>query len=130
MKKKKGQALMEVALTLPIVLMLFCGMIDFGRILYTVSRLNLVAQESVRLAGLGKGDSEVIQYALDNVDSNQKSTLQVSFNPQLTSTELRRKSGDYVTVIISCDVPYITPFVGRILNSPFKAQTQSTIRVE
>lgn len=123
MKKKKGQALMEIALTLPIVLMLLCGMIDFGRILYTMSRLNLVAQESVRLAGLGKTESEIKQYAYDKVDSNQKNSLLVFVSPN-------RKPGEYVTVNISCDVAYITPFAGKILGSSFKAQTQSTIRVE
>lgn len=126
MRKNKGQALIETALVLPIFLMFFCSIIDFGRILQANSQLNLVTQESVRLAGLGRTDSEIIQYAYDKTELDNKSSLVVNISPDYTV----RKSGDYVTVKISYDVKYITPLIGFILPSPFKVNTSSTIRVE
>jgi Flp pilus assembly protein TadG len=126
MKKRKGQALLETALVLPIFILFFCGIIDFGRIIHASSKLNLITQESVRLAGLGKADSEVTQFAYNKTDLENKSTLIVKVNPAYSL----RKPGDYVTVQISYEVNYITPLIGFILPSPFKINTSSTIRVE
>lgn len=126
MKKKRGQALLETVLVLPIFLLFFCGIIDFGRILHASSQLNLITQESVRLAGLGRTDSEVTQFAYNKTNLENKSTLIVNVSPVYTV----RKPGDYVTVKITYDVKYITPLIGYILPSPFKINTSSTIRVE
>lgn len=126
MKRKKGQALLEIVLVLPILLMFFCGIIDFGRILHAGASLNMVAQESVRLAGLGASDSEVTQFAYDKCDLNDKDAVSVSISP----TDAQRKPGDYVTVDITYEVKYITPLINIILPSPFVVHTKSTIRVE
>lgn len=125
-KKKKGQALLETVLVLPLLLLFFCAIIDFGRILHASTSLNSVAQESVRLAGLGETDSEVSQFAYNNTDLNNKETLRISITP----TYLNRKPGDYVTVNIDYEVKYITPLINLILPSPFIVHTESTIRVE
>jgi Flp pilus assembly protein TadG len=126
MKKKKGQALVEIALLVPIFLLLLGGIVDFGRILYTQSKLNSLTQESARLAGLGRSDTQVKDFAFARIDEVAKTTMKVVVSPPDTG----RDSGDYVTVEISCDVKYITPFMNSILQGPFKAKTQSTIRVE
>lgn len=126
MKKENGQAILETALVLPVILILFCGIVDFGRILYASSHLNMVAQEAVRLAGLGKSDYQVTQYVNNNVDLKDKDTITVSISP----SDYQRKSGDYATLKITYDVTYITPLIGTFLPSPFRVNTQSTIRVE
>ena len=48
MKSEKGQAAVEFALVLPILLMLIFGIIDFGRVLYTKSALTSLSQEAAR----------------------------------------------------------------------------------
>lgn len=126
MIKKKGQALMEMILVLPILLLFFCGIVDFGRILHAGASLNMVAQESVRLAGLGRTDSEIIEFARDKSDLNDKALINVSIMPAYSE----RKAGDYVTVNVTYPVKYITPLVNGILPSPFVISTKSTIRVE
>lgn len=55
MKKKtkrneKGQALVEFALVLPLLLALVCGIIDFGWIYYNQITLNNAAREGARYA--------------------------------------------------------------------------------
>lgn len=119
MKKKKGQALVEAALVIPILIMFICGIIDFGRILYTQADLNLVTQESARMAALGKSNDQIRQFV-----HNNGYPIEPSINPD------KPESGQYVTVILTCDVKYITPFVNVVFPTPFKVKTQSTIRVE
>jgi len=97
-----------------------------GRIVYAESRLNLICQESVRVAGLGGGDIQVHDYAFSRLDSDTASTLQITFSP----IETLRKSGNFVTVNLSVDIKYITPFASAILPSPFKVIAESTIRIE
>lgn len=126
MRRKKGQALIEIALVLPILLVIICGIADFGRIFYSEIHLNMISQDAVRMAGLGRTDQAIVQFVSSNVLLSDKDTLQVAVTPN----DLTRKSGDFVTVKITYKVKYITPLMNKILPSPFAINTQSTIRVE
>jgi len=126
MKKRKGQAVVEAALVLPLLLLFLCIIIDTGRIVYAESRLNSICQEAVRIAGLGQGDAAVQQYALSKLDASMLPADWISIDP----IESSRDSGDFVTVDLRVDIKYITPLANVILPSPFKAEAESTIRVE
>lgn len=126
MRKQKGQAILELALVLPIILILFCAIVDFGRILHSSTQLNLVAQEAVRLGGLGKSDSEVASFVKDNSTIKDKETINVKLTPEYAS----RQSGDYLTLEITYEVNYITPLMNIFLPSPYLVAAKSTIRVE
>jgi Flp pilus assembly protein TadG len=121
---QKGQSLVEFALLLPLLLYLICGIIDFGRIMYTHMQLNMVAQEAVRLGGLGRNDAEIQQYIWDHVD--HPSLVAVTIAP----SDSVRNSGDYVKVSLEEQVDYITPLLSNVLPSPYLVMTDSTIRVE
>jgi Flp pilus assembly protein TadG len=124
MRKKKGQAMLEIALVMPVIILIFCGIVDFGRILQASAHLNMISQEAVRLAGFGKNDDEIAQYIRTNADLSDKDTITVNVTPA------SRKSGDYVTVTITYPVKYITPLVNIFLTPSFVVSTKSTIRVE
>jgi hypothetical protein len=125
-KDEKGQSLVEMALILPLMLLLLIGIFDFGRILYNYTHLHLANQETVRVAGLGKSDSEVEQFARDYIHIGDPAKLEVAITPD----ELLRNSGDYVTVELRFPTTLITPFLSHIIPSPFFVETTSTIRVE
>lgn len=126
MIKRKGQAILEFALVLPIFLLILCAIADFGRILYSSAHLNLITQDAVRLASLRKSDNEIISYIKNNVYLIDKSDIAINITP----VESYRKSGEYTTIKISYEIKYVTPFIKLILPSPFYVNTQSTIRVE
>jgi uncharacterized protein (UPF0333 family) len=121
---EKGQSLLEFALLLPVILYLICGIIDFGRIMYTHMQINLVTQEAVRLGGLGRNDAEIRKYTMDHVDHPSKVTVSIS------PSDSARKSGDYVKVSLEEQVDYITPLLSKIFPTPYRVMTDSTIRVE
>lgn len=127
MKKKKGQSLVEVALALPILVFLLCGITDFGRILFAANNINMVSQEAARYASFNKKNAEVKTLAMDKCSLSNKGTkLTVETSPD----DAPRESGSYVTVIISYKVDYITPLMGKIIGKSFTVSTSSTIRVE
>jgi Flp pilus assembly protein TadG len=124
-RKEEGQSLTEFALLVPLLLLLICGILDFGRVMYAYLHLNLAAQETVRLAGLGKGDSEITAFAKNYQQLGNPNLLQVTISPLQTS----RKSGDYVKVTLSYTLSYLTPMISNILPQPL-ITVDSTIRVE
>lgn len=126
MRKKKGQAILELALVLPIILIIFCAIVDFGRILHASTQLNLIAQEAVRIGGLGGTDSEMKSYVRDKATLKDKNTIDVVPTPGY----LTRKPGDYLTLKITYKINYITPLMNIFLPSPYVINTESTIRVE
>jgi Flp pilus assembly protein TadG len=124
-RDEKGQSLIEFALLVPLFLLLICGTVDFGRLMYAYLHLNLAAQESVRMGGLGKTDEEITAFAKGYVHIANASALTVTITPSQAS----RKSGDYVTVKLVSTVPFITPVIANLLPKPVVA-ADSTIRVE
>ncbi len=126
MKIKKGQAMVEIAIVLPILILLLCSIIDFGRILYSSMHLNLITQEAVRMSALGNSDYEIGTYINTNVDLPDKDTIVIDISP----IDSVRNSGDYVTLKITYEINYITPIISSFIPSPFEVSTQSTMRVE
>ncbi|MGJ9457687.1 TadE/TadG family type IV pilus assembly protein [Oceanobacillus sp. CF4.6] len=122
-RKQDGQSLVEFALILPILLMLLVGIFDFGRILYTHLQLEMVAQEAVRIGGLGQGDEDIRTYAMTQFNGDA-SKLEVSVTPG----ESVRKAGDYVTVTIAYPEEFMNVLGEAAI--PYTVKTDSTIRVE
>lgn len=50
LKSERGQAMVEFALVLPLLLILLCGIIDFGWLYYNQITLNNAAREGARYA--------------------------------------------------------------------------------
>lgn len=125
-KRESGQSLTELALVLPLLLYLMCGIIDFGRVMYSYMQLNLVSQESVRLGGLGYNDTAIRDYALGRLELADPSNVTVTVTP----SDDMRKSGDYVEVRVEEQIEWITPLIGTVLPSPINVHAESTIRVE
>lgn len=125
-KEEKGQSLVEMALVLPLLLILLVGMIDLGRVLYTSMHLHLATQETVRLGGLGASDAEMTSFAKDYVHVGDASLLETNIHP----SDDQRVSGQYVTVTLEYPIEFITPFISNFVPSTFKLNANSTIRIE
>jgi Flp pilus assembly protein TadG len=124
-KEQKGQSLVEFALLLPLLLLLICGVVDIGRLMFAYVSLNMTAQEAVRLGGLGEGDSQITAYARNHVRVGDASKMNVTITPGQST----RKSGQDVTVTLTYSLPLITPLMTEIIPAPVLS-ANSTIRVE
>jgi Flp pilus assembly protein TadG len=125
-KDERGQSLVETALLLPVFFLILAGILDFGRVLYSYAYLQMAAQETVRLAGLGEKDQDISTFAHQYVHLGDTTKLQVSVSP----TDTNRNSGDYVTVTLTYPYQFFTPLISKLFPSSFTIQTSSTIRVE
>jgi Flp pilus assembly protein TadG len=125
-KDESGQSMVEMALVLPVLLLLLVGILDFGRILYSYAHLHMAAQETVRKGGLGSKDLEIAQFAKNYIHLGDSSKLQVKVSP----SDANRHSGDYITVTLKYPLQIYTPLLSDILPVPEYIETDSTVRVE
>jgi hypothetical protein len=86
---ERGQALIEMALTLPLLLLICTGIFEFGRAYQTWEVLTNAAREGARVAvlpggGPGTVDARVREYlSMGGLDSD--SSVQVDVNPTTVS---------------------------------------------
>ena len=123
---KKGQAMVEMALILPIILMLFLGMVEFSRIFGSYLLVTHASREGARLASIGKTDAEVQANIASKVSLLNVSDLQVI----LTPTEGSRMTGDDVRVSVMCNVQIYAPVISGLIENPFPMEANTYMRVE
>jgi hypothetical protein len=64
-KKEKAQTMVEFALTLPLLLMLFFGIIEFGRLLFYYSGIVTATREAARYGSAAGGSAAANNYYQD-----------------------------------------------------------------
>ena len=104
---RKGQALVEFVLILPIFILMLFAIVDFGMIL---SKKNELENISV--------DTAMIKNS-DNIDDIKNLYPKVKIN--ISSDD------KYTKIIISDDVDIMTPGLNRILGNPYNIKVERTI---
>jgi len=113
--RQKGQALVELALILPLLLLLVFGIIEFGRALYIKNTLSNAAREGARRAAV---TTPWTTAQTDALKDYVKSTIQVDQAGIVITISSAPNSpplsgqGDSVTVNVA--LPF-TPVVGSII---------------
>ncbi|WP_138419519.1 TadE/TadG family type IV pilus assembly protein [Aquibacillus sediminis] len=125
-RKQEGQSLVEMALVIPVLLLLIVGIFDLGRTLFTYSALHFTAQETVRVGGLGYSDDEIIQFAKNHFQTGDPTKLEVTISPP----QNMRTSGDYIQVALAYPIEPFIPIVKHTLPDQILLRTDSTVRVE
>ncbi len=99
---KKGQALIEFVLILPIALMMIFCVIDYSRVLYSKNHLESIANDVV--------DEYKLKGNLNNSEIIKDNDLLYTID----------KDSKYTTIIISQNVDLLTPFSSAIFSNPYE----------
>jgi len=128
-KTEQGQAIVEMALVLPILIMLIFGIVEFGRILNTYMIVTDLSREGAREGAVGgtDGDIETTVWSNGTAADLEVSDLTVLINPASGSIRAR---GTSVEVQVSYPVDIIAPVIGTIIGDPYIVTSQTTMRVE
>ncbi|UOF91306.1 pilus assembly protein [Fodinisporobacter ferrooxydans] len=126
MRSQSGQATVELALSLTVLIFLLFGMVDFGRVFYAYLVMDHAGREAARAASLGDTDTEIDQVVQANTDTLTDSTVSIAITPD----QSQRVSGSYVTVTLNSSIPILTPIMASILANPFPITTKTVMRVE
>lgn len=124
-KNNRGQALVEFALILPVLLLLVIGVMEFGLIINQYMVVAEAAREGARSAALGDSNATVttvVRVAASQIDVSQ---LIITISP--TTTRVR---GNGVTVTVEKPVKTITKLINPFFPTGFTVQGVATMRVE
>ncbi|KJS21768.1 MAG: hypothetical protein VR72_08925 [Clostridiaceae bacterium BRH_c20a] len=125
-KSEKGQALVELAFILPILLMIVFGITEFGRVFGTQLILANSARDATRYASVGATDLEIINRIEGSSTVLDSTKLNISISPSDTS----RVRGEAVTVKIQYPVDIYAPVISNIIGDPFIAKGEAIMRME
>jgi len=116
-RSNKGQALLEFILILPVFLMLFLGIIDFGRIIYEKNRLESISNEVVDFIKNDKLSTEKIELEL-------KKNYDIPLNLSVERKEVN-------TIIkLSLEIDVLTPGLGIAIPDPYIIEVSRVIHSE
>lgn len=125
-KSQKGQALVELAIALPLLLLLLFGIIEFGRVGHAYLTLNYAAREGARLGITGTGDNAIMERINQAASSLQEEDLEISLTPPLQ----QRNSGTEFHVVLNYKLELHLPFPETLITNPLPLQGRSIMRME
>jgi Flp pilus assembly protein TadG len=109
---KRGQALIEFVIILPVLVMLLFGIVDFGKILLAKMNLENKITDVVAMINDNKNKEEII----NNIDKN-------------IEVNITNKNNDIV-VELNTKVTIMTPGLNLVLKNPYKVKVSRVINNE
>ncbi|SMC71812.1 TadE/TadG family type IV pilus assembly protein [Sporomusa malonica] len=130
LKQKRGQAMVETALVLPVVVLILFAILEFGLVMNQYLVLTAAAREGARIAAVSD-DAAARTVVNDAVASIGSAGLQVN----IAYPGGKREQGKSVTVTVSKPVEVTTPVIKDIIDSAFAPDApvltgRSVMRVE
>jgi len=128
-RERKGQGLVEMALVLPLLLLLLFGILEFSRVLSAGIMVTHGARDAARCGVVGATDSEIIC----RVQTKTAAMLYDPAEPSKLAIEIERTgpdSGGDIAVIVSYPVNLYMPFIPGITGNPIVVAGKSVMRVE
>lgn len=118
--------MVELALTLPVLILILLIIFEGGRIFAGYLELEHAAREGARYASIGKSDSEITDIIKNNlviVDSTSPKFV-------ITVSPPERSVGDPITVGLEYELDIYTPLISDIIGTTFPIRSQVVMRVE
>jgi Flp pilus assembly protein TadG len=119
----RGQSLVEMALTLPLLLLLVFGIIEFGRILNAYIVVTNAAREGARYGAVGEDEAEITSQVMLSMAS-----LGAPSDVDVVGEGGGR--GNPVTVTVTYDVDLIAPLFDVVIPDPFPVTATARMRIE
>lgn len=129
LRNQRGQTLVELALILPILVILLMSTIEFGRIFFTYLTVTHASREAVRSTVIhtGKDNAYILQKVQDSASWLDAGDIAVEVTP---TSPASRTTGVPLTVRVSYPVELFTPVISEVLPNPFIVKAQTTMRIE
>lgn len=127
----KGQALVEMALVLPIFILLLLGIMEFGRLFSGYMELQNLARDAVRHATVNvamKTVTDVKPWIESRLITLNKEKLTITFSrPDVT---VNSKKEEHVSITLEYKMDILTPIISSILGNPYTLRSEMVMRSE
>jgi Flp pilus assembly protein TadG len=123
-KRSDGQAVVEMALVLPILLLILFGVLDLGRAIYAQFTLAQAAREGARRAIIETTTNAVIRQAvIDKAVGLGVVAADITIGGS-------RTAGQQVTVAVTHVFHPVTPFISNIVGSALQLRSSTSMTME
>ncbi len=121
-----GQALVEMAFVLSILLLLLTGIVEFGRVLNAQLVVSHASREGARIGVVGAADDFICLRVTNAAGTLDASKMDIGISP-LPHERIR---GTELKVEVKYPVDIVMPFMDKILPDPYWVRGATTMRVE
>lgn len=125
-REQHGQALVEMALVIPLFFLLLFGVIEMGRISYAYITVSNATRAGARIATTGGTDLQIQNAIYDAAPALNTSELTVTITP----TQYYRQSGQGVSVQVAYPVHLIIPILSNVIPNPVVVDSTLNMRLE
>ncbi|WP_242823398.1 TadE family protein [Thermaerobacter subterraneus] len=117
---------MELAVLLPVLLLILMGVLDFGRYFYTGLTVRHAAREGARYGAVHPGDDAAIRQRVEAAATGlDAGRLVVQVDPE----PAQRRVGEALTVLVRYPFQFITPLAG-LVGEEHLLQAAVVVRIE
>lgn len=124
-RNNKGQSIVELALILPIIIILLFGIFEFGRVFNAYMVIANASRQGARVGSVGATVTEVETTVKTNASSLDLSDLII-----VVSTTGSGGRGETITVTVGYDVDVSIPFVHLAVGNPLHLESAMSMRIE
>lgn len=128
-QEQNGQAMVEMAIVIPILLLIVFSIIEFGWIFGAQLLVAHGSREGARHGAVHSTEADVEAQITGRVQTSASILNADELSININFTNPSRRGGD-VVVQVSYPVTVITPFVSAVTGSPVLVQSQTVMRVE
>lgn len=125
-KNEKGQSIVELAIILPVLLLLILGIFEFGRVMNAYLIINHAAREGARTGAVGNSDSYIIDKVINSTSTLDQSKLTITISPGQYS----RTRGESIVVKVEYDIALIIPMIQSLIPNQYHLVAFTTMRIE
>jgi Flp pilus assembly pilin Flp len=136
-KNENGQALVEFALITPLLILLLCGIIDFGWIFGNQLILNNAGRDTARYMAINYNDSAITGSSLSDKDAAATTYLTDQLGPgsrkefDVIPTLTGLAPNQKIEIYASYKLQVLTPVLSTIIGDSFiEIDTETTMRLE
>ena len=126
LKNEKGQAMVEFAIILPILLLLVMGITEFGMMMNSYLSVQNATREGARAGIVGWSNEEVSDRIVNTTPSLRAENMTINITPGDGS----RNSGETLRVNIEYDYYLTVPIINRMFNEVITLNAETSMRIE
>jgi len=116
LQSQRGQALVELAIVLPILLLILMAIVDMGRMYHGLLSVTTAARVGARQASLGQADAVIQAAAFAAAAPLETNRLRV----QITPSQSLRFAGTAIEVVVEYQLAILTPGMQNFFPNPFR----------
>ena len=130
-KSEKGQAMVEFALCLPLVLVILGAVMDFGWVFMHELTLSTAVREGARIASVSAGSGSYIDETMEKVEDTASICNNGSLNVSVTATNPGHPGDGDIEVRATYDLQMLTPMAKLIFGGmTYEIHSSCVMRAE